>query len=45
MNSRRRTILKRLQDLSKPLGTTIVIEGNEGVIRVGGAAATTNDNK
>jgi poly-gamma-glutamate synthesis protein (capsule biosynthesis protein) len=35
-------ILKRLQDLSRPLGTTIVIEGNVGVIRVGAAGSTQN---
>jgi poly-gamma-glutamate capsule biosynthesis protein CapA/YwtB (metallophosphatase superfamily) len=34
-------ILRRLQELSRPLGTTITIEGNEGVIRVGRA---TNNN-
>jgi poly-gamma-glutamate capsule biosynthesis protein CapA/YwtB (metallophosphatase superfamily) len=34
-------ILRRLQELSRPLGTTIMIEGNEGVIRVGRA---TNNN-
>lgn len=34
-------ILARVQALSKPFGTTIAIEGNVGVIRVGGASPTT----
>jgi poly-gamma-glutamate synthesis protein (capsule biosynthesis protein) len=33
-------ILQRLQKLSQPLGTTIAIEGNVGVIRVDAARAT-----
>ena len=34
-------ILQRLQALSKPFGTSIAIEGNVGVIRVGAASSTT----
>jgi poly-gamma-glutamate synthesis protein (capsule biosynthesis protein) len=35
-----RRILERLQALSKPFGTTIAIEGNVGVIRIGAATRT-----
>jgi len=34
-------ILTKLQTLSKPFGTTITVEGNIGIIRVGGATPTT----
>jgi len=34
-------ILQRVQALSKPLGTTIAIEGNVGIIRIDPATQTT----
>jgi poly-gamma-glutamate synthesis protein (capsule biosynthesis protein) len=37
-------ILQRVQALSKPLGTTVAIEGNVGVIRVD-QTATTNQGR
>jgi hypothetical protein len=35
-------ILARVQELSKPFGTTITIENNVGVIRVNQTAPTTS---